>query len=123
MKITDIKVRRTYTTGRLLAVVSIVIDDALAVHDIKVIEGPERLFVAMPSRKEKTCYRDIVHPIQSDVRRELEEAILAEYHRAIEEAEASGTEAALGNAAEESDIGEAVPASNTAFYDIPAEAL
>ena len=51
MQITDIKIRRTYQDTRLRALVSLTIDGELAVHDIKVIEGPERLFVAMPSRR------------------------------------------------------------------------
>ena len=52
MNITDIRIRRLLTEGRLRAVVSITLDNELAVHDIKVIEGPERLFVSMPSRRE-----------------------------------------------------------------------
>ena len=46
MTITDIRIRKTYTDTRLKALVSVTIDGDLAVHDIKVIEGPERLFVA-----------------------------------------------------------------------------
>ena len=55
MTITDIRIRKTYTDTRLKALVSVTIDGDLAVHDIKVIEGPERLFVAMPSRKDETA--------------------------------------------------------------------
>ena len=59
MNITDIRIRRLLTEGRLRAVVSITLDNELAVHDIKVIEGPERLFVAMPSRREENgTFRD-----------------------------------------------------------------
>lgn len=54
MEITDIKIRRILTEGRLRAVVSVTIDDMLAVHDIKVVQGDTRLFVAMPSRKDET---------------------------------------------------------------------
>jgi len=53
LKITDIRIRKTYTENRLRALVSITVDQDLAVHDIKVIQGPERLFVAMPSRKDE----------------------------------------------------------------------
>ena len=64
MNITDIKIRRLLQEGRLRAVVSVTVDGELAIHDIKVIEGPERLFVAMPSRKEANgVFRDIAHPI------------------------------------------------------------
>ena len=52
MEITDIKIRRIITEGRLRAVVSVTVDNMLAVHDIKVVQGDERLFVAMPSRKD-----------------------------------------------------------------------
>lgn len=53
MNITDIKIRKLLNDGRLRAVISITLDDELAVHDIKVVQGPERLFVAMPSRREE----------------------------------------------------------------------
>ena len=63
MTITDIRIRKTYDDARLKALVSVTIDGDLAVHDIKVIEGPERLFVAMPSRKDENgTFRDIAHP-------------------------------------------------------------
>ena len=85
MNITDIRIRRTYTEGRLRALVSITLDGDFAVHDVKVIEGPQRLFVAMPSRKdENNVFRDIVHPITSDARAELEESILEVYHKHLE---------------------------------------
>ena len=62
MNITDIRIRKIYEDARLKALVSVTIDGDLAVHDIKVIEGPERLFVAMPSRKDENgTFRDIAH--------------------------------------------------------------
>ena len=86
MNVTDIRIRRTYTEGRLRALVSITIDGDFAVHDVKVIEGPQRLFVAMPSRKDESgTFRDIVHPITSEARAELEESILEAYHRHLEQ--------------------------------------
>ena len=64
MNITDIRIRRTYQDARLRAVVSVTVDNDLAIHDIKVIEGPPRLFVAMPSRRDENgIYRHIAHPI------------------------------------------------------------
>ena len=54
MDISDIKIRKTITEGRLRAIVSITIEDTLAVHDIKIVQGDERLFVAMPSRKDES---------------------------------------------------------------------
>ncbi len=80
MKITDIKVRKLLPGGRLKAVVSITLDDCFAVHDIKVIEGTDRLFVAMPSRRDESgIYRDIVHPINAPERQEIEHLILKAY--------------------------------------------
>lgn len=88
MQITDIKVRKLMQEGRLRAVVSVTIGDELAIHDIKVIEGPTRLFVAMPSRREAGgVFRDIAHPITPAARRQLEDAILAVYRREKAEAE------------------------------------
>ncbi|MBQ8724407.1 MAG: septation regulator SpoVG [Oscillospiraceae bacterium] len=90
MEITDIKIRRIVTEGRLRAVVSVTIDNMLAVHDIKIVQGDERLFVAMPSRKDENgVFRDIVHPISGASRKMLENEILDAYHRhlAVMEAE------------------------------------
>ena len=90
MKITDIKIRKLLREGRLRAVVSVTIDNELAIHDIKIIEGPERLFAAMPSRKELNgVFRDIVHPISPAARNQFEEAVLSAYQRelALQQAE------------------------------------
>ncbi|MCI9666229.1 MAG: septation regulator SpoVG [Angelakisella sp.] len=85
MNITDIRIRKIYHDARLKALVSVTIDGDLAVHDIKVIEGPERLFVAMPSRKDENgTFRDIAHPITSTARQALEGAILAQYAQYME---------------------------------------
>ena len=80
MEITDVKIRKICRDERLRAIVSVVIDGELAVHDIKVIEGPNRLFVAMPSRKEGSeRFRDVVHPITAEGRKMLENIILEKY--------------------------------------------
>lgn len=97
MNITDIKIRRTYQDTRMRALVSVTIDTDLAVHDIKIIEGPERLFVAMPSRKDDNgVFRDICHPITPEARKKLENAILHTYqehlNKAAEEAAAEPME-------------------------------
>lgn len=82
MEITGIKIRKISESGRLRGIVSVTFDDELAVHDIKIIQGEHRLFAAMPSRRdEKGEFRDIVHPITSFVREEIERRIL----RAFEE--------------------------------------
>ena len=82
MEITDIKIRRIITEGRLRAVVSITLDNMLAVHDIKIVQGDERLFVAMPSRKDENgVFRDIVHPISAAARKKLEAEIMETYQQ------------------------------------------
>mgnify|MGYP001035358740 FL=1 len=85
MEINDIRIRKILQEGRLRAVVSVTIDGLLAVHDIKIVQGDERLFVAMPSRKDESgVFRDIVHPITADARRLMEEKILAAYNEHLE---------------------------------------
>lgn len=85
MQITDIKIRRIYQDNRLRALVSLTLDGEFAVHDIKVIEGPERLFVAMPSRRDDNgTFRDIVHPITSEARQRIESQILETYRAHLE---------------------------------------
>lgn len=89
MMITDIKIRKIITEGRLRAIISITLDNMLAVHDIKVVQGDERLFVAMPSRKDENgIFRDIVHPISLEARQQIETEILDAYTRHIEQMQA-----------------------------------
>lgn len=86
MTITEVKIRRLYQEERLRALVSITIDDELAVHEIKVIQGQERLFAAMPSQRNESgdrAYRDVIHPISSEARKQIEQAVLAAYQDAI----------------------------------------
>ena len=84
MNISDIRIRKLLKDGRLRAVVSVTLDNAIAVHDIKVVQGDERLFVAMPSRKDENgVFRDIVHPISPAARKMLEESILEAYERQL----------------------------------------
>ncbi len=81
MEITDIRVRPVRTGGRMRAAVSVVFDGAFAVHDIKLIQGPDRLFLAMPARRTPDgVSRDIVHPIRQELRDRLERSILEVYH-------------------------------------------
>ncbi|MDY3846394.1 MAG: septation regulator SpoVG [Eubacteriales bacterium] len=81
MQITDIKIRKFFDDGPMKAIASVTFDDALAVHDIKVIYARDRFFIVMPSRKNPDgTYRDIVHPINSQFRAELENAVIDAYH-------------------------------------------
>ena len=85
MKITDVRVRIVQKEdSKLKAVASITFDDCFVVHDIKVIEGADKLFVAMPSRKTPEGeYKDIAHPINTDMRESLEHSILEKYQTAL----------------------------------------
>ncbi len=81
MKISDVKIRLvTKENSKLKAVVSLVIDDNLAIHDIKVIENEKGKIIAMPAKKnENGTYRDIIHPINSQTREEMSAIILKAY--------------------------------------------
>ena len=87
MKITDVRVRKVTKQGKMRAVVSVTFDNEFVVHDIKVIEGERGLFIAMPSKKSTDGeYRDIAHPINSDMRKTLQDTILEAYVKAADEA-------------------------------------
>ena len=87
MQITDVKVRKLFDEGPMKAVVSVTFDGQLAVHDIKVINARDKFFIVMPSRKNPDeTYRDIVHPINASFRGMLEDAVIAAYNEALEEA-------------------------------------
>ncbi|MBQ1935308.1 MAG: septation regulator SpoVG [Clostridia bacterium] len=84
MEITDIRIRKISNEGKMKAIVSLTFDDAFAVHDIKVIEGQERLFVAMPSRRTPDGeFKDIAHPINAQMREQIQAAILDRYQAAL----------------------------------------
>ena len=77
MKITDVRIRRVDGQSRLRAVVSITIDDAFAVHELRIIEGKEGLFVAMPSKEVgEGKFKDIAHPINAETRELVEKTVL-----------------------------------------------
>ena len=81
MQITDIKIRKFFDEGPMKAIASVTFDDCLAVHDVKVIYARDRFFIVMPSRKNPDgTYRDIVHPINTEFRNTLEEAVIDAYH-------------------------------------------
>ena len=84
MKITSVNVRKIEKEGsRMKGIASVLLDDCFAIHDIRIIEGDNGLFIAMPSRKTANGgYRDIAHPINPEVRAMFEEAILDAYENA-----------------------------------------
>ena len=86
MKITYVRVRRVAKQGKMSAVVSVTFENEFVVHDIKVIEGERGLFIAMPSKKSSDGeYRDIAHPINSDMRKVLQDTILEAFEKAADE--------------------------------------
>ena len=88
MNITDVRVRKISKEGKMKAVVSVTIDDEFVVHDIKVIEGDNGLFIAMPSRRSSDGeYRDVAHPINTSTRERLQAVILEAYEKAEESPE------------------------------------
>ena len=80
MKVTDVRLRKIQTDGRMKALVSITLDEAFVIHDLRVIEGNSGLFVAMPSKRTPDGeFRDIAHPINSDMRQEIQDAVMKVY--------------------------------------------
>ena len=90
MQITDVKIRKIFDDADpMKAIASVTFDGQLAVHDIKVIYAKEKYFIVMPSRKNPDgTFRDIVHPINSGFRAELEAAVIEAYNQALAQAEA-----------------------------------
>ncbi|ASW42077.1 septation regulator SpoVG [Clostridium isatidis] len=83
MTITDVRIRKIAAEGKMKAIVSVTFDNEFVVHDIKVIEGQNGLFIAMPSRKTPDGeFKDIAHPINTSARERLQSAILEAYEKA-----------------------------------------
>ena len=86
MTITDVRIRKIATEGKMKAIVSVTFDNEFVVHDIKVIEGQNGLFIAMPSRKTPDGeFKDIAHPLHTDTREKIQNSILKAYEEAMEE--------------------------------------
>ena len=86
MTITDVRIRKIATEGKMKAIISVTFDNEFVVHDIKVIEGQNGLFIAMPSRKTPDGeFKDIAHPINTDTREKIQNSILKAYEEAMEE--------------------------------------
>lgn len=86
MQITDVRVRKVSSEGKMKAVVSVTFDNQFVVHDIKVIDGQNGMFIAMPSRRTPDGeFKDIAHPINSETREMIQKAILEEFDKAMAE--------------------------------------
>lgn len=80
VRVTDVRLRKVTTEGRMKAIASITLDHEFVVHDIRVIDGNSGLFVAMPSKRTPDGeFRDIAHPITSTTRQMIQDAVLDEY--------------------------------------------
>ena len=88
MNITDVRIRKISAEGKMKAIVSVTFENQFVVHDIKVIEGQNGLFIAMPSRKTPDGeFKDIAHPINAEMRQVVEDAVLKAYHEAVAQLE------------------------------------
>ena len=101
MQVTDVRIRKVTAEGKMKAIVSVTFDNEFVVHDIKIIEGQNGLFIAMPSRKMgEGDFRDIAHPINSETRNKIQEMIFEKYEQ-MNEMEAAEAAAAAKTAEEE----------------------
>ena len=93
MDITDVRIRKVNDEGKMKAIVSITFDDEFVVHDIKIIEGQNGPFIAMPSRKMREGdFRDIAHPLVSETRNKIRDAIFEEYEKVLAQKSAEADE-------------------------------
>lgn len=82
MQITNVRLKKVDGHNRLKAIAAITIDDCFVVHELRVIEGDNGLFIAMPSRQlPEGDFRDIAHPINIETRDIIEKAVINEYNK------------------------------------------
>lgn len=87
MEVTDVRIRRLTKEGKMRAIVSITFNDKFVVHDVRVIEGNNGLFVAMPSKRTPNGeFRDIAHPINAETREVIQNSVLEAYGKGMEAA-------------------------------------
>jgi stage V sporulation protein G len=85
MNVTDVRIRKITRNEKMKAIVSVTLNDQFVIHDIRIIDGPNGLFVAMPSRKiPGGGFRDVVHPISTEARRHLQQAVLEAYEAELD---------------------------------------
>jgi stage V sporulation protein G len=86
MNVTNVRVKKIENKNRLKAVATITFDECFVVHELRLIEGKNGLFVAMPSKKNTQGeFRDVCHPINKDLRQHIEDAVISAYHESEEE--------------------------------------
>ena len=86
MKITEVRIRKIEDMGALKADASVVLDDEFVVKGIKVIDSNDKVFIAMPDKKDKSGrYHEVCHPIKKEFREKLSDAILEKYFETADE--------------------------------------
>ena len=84
MQITELRIRKVTSEGKLKAYVTVTFDNCFVVHNVKIIEGKDGLFIAMPSKKTSTGeYKDVAHPINTPTREEINKIVLAKYEEEL----------------------------------------
>lgn len=107
MQVTDVRIRKMNNEGRMKAIVSITFDQQFVVHDVRVIDGNNGLFVAMPSKRTPNGeFKDIAHPITSETRKEIQESVINAYELELQKEEV----AEVVEVVEAAEVGEAVEA-------------
>ena len=123
MEITDVRLRKIETEGKLRAYVSITFDDSFVVHDLRVIDGTKGMFVAMPSKRlPNGDHKDIAHPINTEIREKIQNAVLDVYNRELEEAPQVKEEAKEEEKVEESKEEEKEEAKEEVKEEVKEEA-
>lgn len=98
MEITDVRIRKVNGESKMKALASVTFDHQFVVHEIRVIDGQNGLFIAMPSRKMSDGeYRDIAHPLDGATRQMIQEAVLTRFHALREQTATAESEAAAGS--------------------------
>lgn len=86
MEITDVRVKKFNGENRLKAIAAITIDDCFVVHELRIIDGKDGLFVAMPSRKMPNGeFKDVAHPINQETRSTIEKIVIEAYENIEDE--------------------------------------
>lgn len=86
MNITDVRVKKFNGENRLKAIAAITIDECFVIHELRIIDGKEGLFVAMPSRKMPNGeFKDVAHPINQETRAMIESTVIEAYESIPEE--------------------------------------
>lgn len=88
VEITDVRIRRIDDEGKMKAVASITFDGEFVIHDIKIVDGKNGMFVAMPSKKIGQNFKDIAHPLSQETRVKICDAILKRYEEVLEDKDA-----------------------------------